>query len=244
MIILGNEIEVSESYYHTLSNNLGQILIRVSNHGTYLKTWINRYDDPTKSLQNLSIIFSDGPITSNTEIEKSPSGELVYFVVEQYLYRIDNISKKDFIKIINQLKKLEDDLVFLDPLKKKVKKRANRQVLTPIDVYSGNPVPSTKNPVSARQTIVAKNKYKEVDKDGNVLEHKKKKTLIITEQQYNDLINKSFRTLLTEDQTSSSIRDARNLLMKTYGWDKEHADKFIRIDLRNDLPSLRSKQGR
>lgn len=70
------------------------------------------------------------------------------------------------------------------------------------------------------------------------------RTLVITEQQYNDLINRSFRTLLTEDQTASSIRDARNLLMKTYGWDKERADKFIRIDLRNDLPSLRSKQGR
>ena len=69
----------------------------------------------------------------------------------------------------------------------------------------------------------------------------------MTESQFRQIITESvkegFKALLTEDQTASSIRDARNLLMKTYGWDKERADKFIRIDLRNDLPQLRSKQG-
>lgn len=47
--------------------------------------------------------------------------------------------------------------------------------------------------------------------------------------------------LLTESQESKSIDAAKKLLMSELGYDREQADEFIRIKLRNDLPVLRDK---
>ena len=56
-------------------------------------------------------------------------------------------------------------------------------------------------------------------------------------------ILKEAKCLLTEDQESDSIKKAIQLYMNTMGCSKEQADKFVRIDLRQDLPNLRSKKG-
>ena len=44
-------------------------------------------------------------------------------------------------------------------------------------------------------------------------------------------------------QESASIKEATHLVMDRLGYSKEHADSFIRIDLRASFPVLRSKQG-
>ena len=98
----GNEIEVATSYYHD-TNNFEQILIRVSNHGTWLKTWVKRKRDPSQSLQNLSVIFSNEPVKTESFTEPvrvqdeygNISERYLYFVVEQYVYRMENLSKND-----------------------------------------------------------------------------------------------------------------------------------------------------
>lgn len=71
----------------------------------------------------------------------------------------------------------------------------------------------------------------------------KRRNIILTEAQLNQILGLSNIELLTEDQTASSIRDARNLLMQKKGVSKEEADNFIRINLRGDITALRSKQG-
>ena len=48
--------------------------------------------------------------------------------------------------------------------------------------------------------------------------------------------------LLTESQESESQKSAIKLVMDRFGWDKERANHFVRIDLRNDITSLRDKQ--
>lgn len=175
IIVDGKEIEVSESYYH-IYDDIGQIVIRVSDHGTYLNTWVKHKDDPTISLQNLSVVFSNGPIeySKKTEPRKirekdgTISTKYIYFVVEQYAYRLNNLNEEDFKKVIGQVKKLDTNTVFLDPLRKKPSKKANRTPLTPNDI-NDNPIPSSTNNVHPRQSIVAANKDNEVDAFGNVL---------------------------------------------------------------------------
>lgn len=64
----------------------------------------------------------------------------------------------------------------------------------------------------------------------NMYESKKTKRIFVTESQYKQLIN--------ESQESKSIDAAKKLLISK-GYTPEQADKFVRIDLRNDIPSLR-----
>ena len=62
--------------------------------------------------------------------------------------------------------------------------------------------------------------------------------MILREININDLAK-----LLTEDQESDSIKKAIALYMNRMGCTKQEAEKFVRIDLRQDLPNLRSKKG-
>lgn len=71
----------------------------------------------------------------------------------------------------------------------------------------------------------------------------KRRNIILTEAQLNQILGLSNIELLTEDQASKSISDARNLLMQKRGMSKEEADQFIRINLRGDITALRTKQG-
>ena len=48
--------------------------------------------------------------------------------------------------------------------------------------------------------------------------------------------------LINESQESKSQSEAIKLVMDKWGWDKAKADKFIRVDLRNDITPLRDKQ--
>ena len=47
---------------------------------------------------------------------------------------------------------------------------------------------------------------------------------------------------LNESQESESQKSAIKLVMDKFGWDKDRVNKFIRVDLRNDIPSLRDKK--
>ena len=176
----GKTIEVPESYYRKIKGG-EQILIRVSNHGTSLNTWVKRKADPSKSLQNLTVVFSNEPVSSKRVIEpieiEDTDGNVVeknlYFVVEQYVYRMENLSKNDFLKFLKKLKMLDNNKVFTDPFKKKPKKKAARTVLIP-RTTDEKEVPPTNNPVHPRQTIVANNKDYEVDADGNLIKETKR----------------------------------------------------------------------
>ena len=54
--------------------------------------------------------------------------------------------------------------------------------------------------------------------------------------------SKSNYYLINESQESKSQSEAIKLVMDKWGWDHAKADKFIRIDLRNDITPLRDKQ--
>ena len=49
--------------------------------------------------------------------------------------------------------------------------------------------------------------------------------------------------LITESQESKSIAAAKKLVAQRLGYNEQEADDFVRIKLRNDIPSLRTPQG-
>ena len=51
------------------------------------------------------------------------------------------------------------------------------------------------------------------------------------------------RELIYESQESKSIAAAKKLVMQRLNYNEQEADEFIRIKLRNDIPSLRTPQG-
>lgn len=170
----GIQVEAALSYYH-ICNNGNQITIRVSNHGTALQTWVKHQPDPALLLQNLSVVFSNGPVSSQRKTEAvdvlDSEGNKVkqhkYFVVEQYVYRIDKQTPKSIEKVIKSLEQLDPSTSqkyvpteFKDPLRKQKSKKANVQILTPQD-EDGNEVPSSNNPINSRQSDVVKKKQNE-----------------------------------------------------------------------------------
>ena len=56
--------------------------------------------------------------------------------------------------------------------------------------------------------------------------------------------NKSYKkSVITESQESKSISAAKKLVIDKMGWDEQRADKFVREELRGDIPTLRTKNG-
>ena len=98
------------------------------------------------------IVNADGSISTG----------YTYFVVEQYVYKLDNLSIKDFKKVIAQIKRLNETTVFTDPFKKKTNKRANRKTIVPNDL-NDYPISPKNNTIHPRQSIVINNPYNEVD---------------------------------------------------------------------------------
>ena len=73
-------------------------------------------------------------------------------------------------------------------------------------------------------------------------------------KKFNDFIKESYNNnlgfinpksdfyLINESQESQSQKEAIKLVMDRFGWDKEKANNFVRVDLRNDITPLRDKQ--
>ena len=94
------------------------------------------------------------------------------------------------------------------------------------------------------------------------MNHMSKKYIKLSESQFNNFIIESvlsvinemgYKTskkrinenckpkLLRESQEAKSQSEAIKLVMNKFNWDYDKANEFVRISLRNDLPSLRDK---
>ena len=67
--------------------------------------------------------------------------------------------------------------------------------------------------------------------------------LRLTESDIYGIIHESVKQILWESQESKSISQAKRLVMARLGYDETQADEFVRITLRNDIPSLRTPEG-
>lgn len=172
----GKEIRAHTSYYMQLVTG-DNVLIRAAEHGTSLDRWLGRRNNPQKSLQNASIVFTEKVPSSNIN-----SSVDTFFIVEQYYYIVHSITEKDVDKIINQIKSIQSskdaEKVFIDPLRKNSKKKAGVQILRP---YNNNApvVPPTKG-LNQRQLDIANG------------------TIKLDEEELNQLIEQNLRRILSK----------------------------------------------
>lgn len=147
----GSTITAHTSYYKQLLSG-DNVLIRGAEHGTSLSRWLGRRYHPKDSLQNVSIVFSEGVPSSNTNIDVD-----TFFIVEQYYYMVRSISTKDVDKILSQIKKIQSTeealKVFIDPFKNNPSKKAGVQILVPHNGDKEIPIPSSG--VNQRQLDIA-----------------------------------------------------------------------------------------
>lgn len=152
------------SYYKTYKMPQGQHnkQIRVSNHGTYLRTWIDKDYDPSFGI-NISIVFTkngvptnDCFIDNNTQkpftdcnpcvVQQTQDGVVCKprqvkginqkkrsFPVTQFVYNCQNLEMTD-IRILEQaIKQAAVSGEYIDPFSKDEEKAAKSITLTPID---------------------------------------------------------------------------------------------------------------
>ena len=154
----------SDSHYLLNTNRRGRpIQIRVSNHGTYLRTWVDlangkdsniRLVDPSTSI-NISIVFVDKDknltkdcIVPNCEdcseeickpsIVKGVTAKNRQYSVLQYVYQSEKINRKYLKSIINAINRASIGGRYIDPLRSLQLKRAKVKPLKSRDNITEN----------------------------------------------------------------------------------------------------------
>lgn len=144
------------SYYKIYNIPQGQGLkrqLRVSNHGTFLRTWLSREYDPTNAI-NISIVFTKEGVPTNDCLidpqtltkfvdcnlcltQQSKEGNVCKpriikeigqkkrpFFVEQFVYNCQNLEDDDFEIIMNAIKYASINGTYIDPFEKNEEKKS------------------------------------------------------------------------------------------------------------------------
>lgn len=104
-----------------------RIKIRAANHHVVMRDWENNGNTPWENKYNIDIVFSNDVSDSADKLCSN------FFVIEEYVYRIDEMTPKKLQKIINAVLNVGEE-GFNDPLKK-----AQSYVLQPYDINTQPP---------------------------------------------------------------------------------------------------------
>lgn len=120
-----------DSFYRTYQVEGGKFLqLRVSNHGTYLCTWIEKDYDPSLALSNISIVFTeDGKCESNTAVDMGDKKRS--YKVIQYIYNCAVLDNNDILRINNRMYDIITNRGYIDPLSDNETKKAKVYTLEP-----------------------------------------------------------------------------------------------------------------
>lgn len=171
--------EIERNSYYLLSRNRNRkpIQIRISNHGTFLATWVGmangkdskiRLVDPSMSI-NISIVFIDkdndltkvcpgqsdcencGESICKPSIVKGITSKNRQYTVLQYIYRSDMINNKYLKSIINAIKRASIGGKYIDPLRNlQIKKAKVKSMETHDNLTENN---NTKTQYKMKQRI-------------------------------------------------------------------------------------------
>ena len=106
--------------------NSKPIQIRISNHGTHLRTWIDREYDPSASINYCFVIAKNGITDSDVKVEVNKKRS---FVVNQYVYDDTKITDDDITTIYNGIIRIPFETKFIIPLSDDTLKKPQEQPL-------------------------------------------------------------------------------------------------------------------
>lgn len=161
-------------------------------------------------MQNISVVFADGPVTSERKTEEQyvldASGNRVkkykYFVIEQFVYQIGNQTVKSVEKVINILEKLDPvtnnkgdaPSEFKDPLRKQANKKAGVSILTSQD-SDGKELDPSIPPIHPRQSQILKDKTNE-----------SRRVIRISESDLRNMINECIKAIINKKAAGFHLR--------------------------------------
>ena len=190
------------------SNNLPPVQIRLSNHGTYLRTWVDRVNlnnskgrlfNPSHCI-NISIVFldEDGDLTNDCEgqincddcqitpcIPQTFEGqnELGHsFTVYQFVYKSKCIKRRYIDGIVNAIISALKQGVYKDSLANIEQKASTKEL---------------KSNYTPQNTSVNKNKTNE-NKEYKINKNMKKQVIRLTESDLKNIIKESVNNILSE----------------------------------------------
>lgn len=235
-----------DSFYLIQKGNQNQstVQIRLSNHGTYMKTWTDREElgnsvdriDPSHSI-NISIVFIDdgNDITNDCEGQTNcedcripvckpqkfdGQNELGRpFKVYQYVYKSKDISQKYINALAKAIFHTRHTGQYIDPLKDLPRAASSKE-------FNSTNLPQDKQ-----------SRYRQSENK----RHQEKHMIRLTESEFRNLITETVTKhihLLTESQESKSIDQAKKLYMQCMNASREDARDFI-SKLQHDIPALR-----
>lgn len=119
-----------DSIYRVFNTQNVPIQIRVSNHGTYLWTWVDKEYDPAHAI-NISIVVSEGGIVKNKDKDNSEEENSSIdvhtvinkqqrkrdFIVDQFVYDSQILKNRDILSIYNSILNTIKYKKYIDPLK-------------------------------------------------------------------------------------------------------------------------------
>ena len=203
------------SYYKVFRNANLTHQIRVSNHGTYLRTWIDKDYDPSIST-NISIVFTKNGVPTNDCLIDSQTNEPFkdcapcidqqtqsqqpckprqvagisnkkrIFIVKQYVYNCEYLSIEDVPLLIQSIKQSASSGSFNDPFIDTENKAAKCTELTPIE--------SVKDSINQRYNIIKESKQKNCNRNMKT----NKKVVRLTESKLKQMIAESIKGVLME----------------------------------------------
>lgn len=199
------------SYYKVYKDANITRQIRVSNHGTYLRTWIDKNYDPSIS-SNISIAFTSNGVPTNdclidpqtnepfkdcapcidhqnqSQILCKPrqvtgiSNKKRKFYVTQFVYNCQYLTSHDVQLLVNAIKQASLTGEYKDPFANNIEKRAKSVILEPIE-----PI---KDSIMPQHNII--NEY-----DKNVSSNNKK-IIRLTEREFHNIIIEAINHALNE----------------------------------------------
>lgn len=158
------------SFYKIYKNPNVTYQIRISNHGTHLRTWIEKDYDPSYSI-NISIAFTQNGVPTNdclidtqtnkqftdctpcidqqtrTQIPCKPrqvsgiSNKKRTFIVKQFIYNCEYLDIEDIPTLVQAIKQVHLNGIYNDPFVGIENKAAKPTDLTPVESVKDSIIP-------------------------------------------------------------------------------------------------------
>ena len=113
-----------DSYYRTyIAQGYRPMQVRVSNHGTHLRTWYDKDYDPSYAINTCIVYSPNGECNSNVDVDMNIKdehsniiGQKKPFEVIQYVYNCQLLNENDSALINKAVQSIWQNKVYKDPL--------------------------------------------------------------------------------------------------------------------------------
>ena len=161
-----------DSYYRTyIAQGYKPMQVRVSNHGTHLRTWYDKDYDPSYAINTCIVYSPNGECNSNVDVDMNIKdehsniiGQKKPFEVIQYVYNCQLLNENDSALINKAVQSIWQNKGYKDPLIN-TQKQAKVYRLTPnnqIEIITENKEYKTNKNMGNHKIRITENELKQI----------------------------------------------------------------------------------